>query len=98
MVDRQQDPRGSDGAPEEEPEVAQPSAGEREELIPTEAGNAVERTAPSDFASLRVMPVLSLDPSRALRRYQEDWAKVMRSHVLASNALRPVSLMLRRYQ
>jgi hypothetical protein len=85
MNDEQQDPRGADGAPDDEPEVDQPSAHKAEEVDksipttdPTEGRNAAERTVQFGFAGLRAMPVIPPDLCRVVRKNQEDLAKTLR--------------------
>ncbi|HEV8653058.1 MAG TPA: hypothetical protein VG276_27625 [Actinomycetes bacterium] len=95
MDDERQDPRGTHGAPGEEPVANQAMANEREEVDedspttdPIEVSKAVEHTIRFDFAGLRAIPVIPPDLFRAVREHQEELAKTASFSVLASNVLR----------
>jgi hypothetical protein len=85
MDDERQDPRGTHGAPGEEPVANQAMANEREEVDedspttdPIEVSKAVEHTIRFDFAGLRAIPVIPPDLFRAVREHQEELAKTFR--------------------
>jgi hypothetical protein len=95
MDGEQQEPRGADWAPDDEPAIDQLGAPDREEadedipaIDPGEVRNAVERPIRFGFAGPRAMPIIPPDLFRVLQKNREDWATVMRSSVLASSVLR----------